>query len=69
MNIQAIIKFMLYTIAGVALLTRINVVIGGAAAIPRVTTEVEDSVDNKLRFFAIFWLAYGGFSFWGSPKY
>jgi hypothetical protein len=64
MNIQAIIKFMLYTIAGVALLTGLNVVIGGAAAIPGATTAIEASVDNELRFFAVFWLAYGSFSFW-----
>ena len=64
MNIQAIIKFMLYTIAGVALLTGLNVVIDGAAAIPGATTAIEASVDNELRFFAVFWLAYGSFSFW-----
>lgn len=64
MNIQSTIKYMLYAIAIVALLTGLNVVIGGATAIPGVTTAVEASVDNELRFFAVFWLAYGGFCLW-----
>ncbi len=64
MDTQSVIKYMLYAIAIVALLTGLNVVIGGATAIPGVTTAVEASVDNELRFFAVFWLAYGGFCLW-----
>jgi hypothetical protein len=50
--------------ASVALLTGLYVIIGGAAAIPGATIAVETSVDNELRFFAVFWLAYGGFCLW-----
>jgi hypothetical protein len=61
---QSIIKYILYAIASVALFTGLNVLIGGAPAIPGATAAVEASVDNELRFFSVFWLAYGAFCFW-----
>ncbi len=44
--------------------TGLNVLIGGAPAIPGAVPGTEATVDNELRFFSVFWLAYGGFCFW-----
>ena len=48
----------------VALATGLNVLIGGASAIPGASGGAEAIIDNELRFFSIFWGAYGGFCFW-----
>lgn len=58
------LKLILYGIALVAVATGLNVLVGGAPAIPGATTGVEASVDNELRFFAVFWMAYGAFCVW-----
>ena len=61
---ESTLKVILYAIALVALVTGANVMIGGAAAVPGALGGVEATVDNELRFFSVFWLAYGGFCFW-----
>ena len=61
---ESILKYTLFVIAVVALFTAVNVLIGGATAIPGVTGSVEAAVDNELRFFSVFWLAFGGLCFW-----
>ncbi len=61
---KLVITSILYLISLVAVMTGLNVIIFGAAAIPGSAGAVEATVDNELRFFAVFWLAYGGFSFW-----
>lgn len=61
---EATLKVILYAVSIVALVTGTNVLIGGAAAIPGAAGGVEATVDNELRFFSIFWMAYGGFCFW-----
>jgi hypothetical protein len=43
------------------LLTGLNVLIGGAPAIPGATAAVEACVDNELQFFSVLWLAYSAF--------
>jgi hypothetical protein len=48
----------------VALLSGINVLIGGASKIPGASEAVEATIDNELRFFSVFWSAYGIFCFW-----
>ncbi|WP_250657530.1 DUF4345 domain-containing protein [Alkalimarinus coralli] len=61
---ESTLKYMLYAISLVALGTGLNVMIGGASAIPGASGEVEATVDNELRFFAVFWIAYGAFGAW-----
>ncbi len=61
---ESTLKYVLYAISLVALVTGLNVLIGGAAAIPGALGGVEATVDNELRFFSIFWIAYGAFCFW-----
>lgn len=61
---ESVLRYILYAIALVAVVTGLNVLIGGAAAIPGATAGVEATVDNELRFFSMFWLAYGAFCFW-----
>jgi len=61
---ESTLKYILYAIALVALGTGLNVLIGGASAIPGATGGVEPTVDNELRFFSMFWVAYGAFCFW-----
>ncbi|MBL4796793.1 MAG: DUF4345 domain-containing protein [Oleispira sp.] len=61
---ESILKCILYAISLVALVTGLNVLIGGAAAIPGSSGAVEATVDNELRFFSAFWIAYGAFCFW-----
>lgn len=58
------LKFILYAIALVAAITGLNVLFGGASAISGATGGAEATVDNELRFFSVFWIAYGVFSFW-----
>ena len=62
-KIESTLKVILYLIFAVSLLTGMNVLIGGALSLPEVS-DVEATVDNELRFFSVFWLAYGGFCFW-----
>jgi hypothetical protein len=61
---ESILKYILYAISLVALVSGLNVLIGGAAAIPGSSGAVEATVDNELRFFSVFWIAYGAFCFW-----
>ena len=61
---EATLKYVLYAMSLVAILTGVNVLVGGAEAIPGASGAVEATVDNELRFFSVFWLAYGGFCFW-----
>jgi hypothetical protein len=61
---ESTLKYLLYAMAIVALVTGLNVVIGGAAFVPGASGPVEATVDNELRFFAMFWIAYGGFCGW-----
>jgi uncharacterized protein DUF4345 len=61
---ESILKYLLYAIAVVALVTGANVLIGGAAAVPGSLGSVEATVDNELRFFSVYWVAYGAFCFW-----
>lgn len=61
---ESILKYLLYAISAVALITGINVLIGGAAAVPGSLGPVEATVDNELRFFSVYWVAFGVFCFW-----
>jgi hypothetical protein len=61
---ESILKYILYAISLVALVSGLNILIGGAAAIPGSSGAVEATVDNELRFFSVFWIAYGAFCFW-----
>jgi hypothetical protein len=61
---ESALKYILYIIGVVAAITGLNVLLGGASAIPGSTGGVEATVDNELRFFSVFWLAYGAFCFW-----
>jgi hypothetical protein len=61
---ESALKYILYAIALVVAITGFNVLFGGASAIPGSTGGAEATVDNELRFFSVFWLAYGVFSFW-----
>lgn len=61
---EAVLKYILYAIALVVAITGLNVLFGGASAIPGSAGGVEATVDNELRFFCVFWLAYGGFCVW-----
>lgn len=61
---ESTLKYILYAIALVVAITGLNVLLGGASAIPGAVGGTEATVDNELRFFSVFWLAYGGFCFW-----
>ncbi|NRB41792.1 MAG: DUF4345 domain-containing protein [Pseudomonadales bacterium] len=61
---ESTLKYILYTIFVVSLITGLNILIGGALAVPGATIAVQAQIDNELRFFSMFWLAYGGFCFW-----
>jgi hypothetical protein len=61
---ESTLKCILYLMALVVAITGLNVLIGGASAIPGSTGGVEATVDNELRFFSVFWLGYGVFCFW-----
>ena len=61
---ESTLKYILYAMALVAAITGLNVLFGGASAIPGSSGGVEATVDNELRFFSVFWLAYGGFCYW-----
>jgi hypothetical protein len=61
---ESTLKYILYTIFIVSLVTGLNILIGGALAVPGASIAVQPQIDNELRFFAMFWVAYGGFCFW-----
>ena len=61
---ESTLKYILYALALVVAITGLNVLFGGASAIPGSTGGAEATVDNELRFFSVFWLAYGAFCFW-----
>jgi hypothetical protein len=62
---ESTLKYILYAIALVVAITGFNVLLGGASAIPGSSgVSAEATVDSELRFFSVFWLAYGGFCFW-----
>ncbi|MBA2648583.1 MAG: DUF4345 domain-containing protein [Legionella sp.] len=63
---ERILKYLLNSIFVISLLTGMNVLINGTAAIPGLTTPIGPMVDNELRCVAIFWLAFGVFCFWVS---
>ncbi|TAK74269.1 MAG: DUF4345 domain-containing protein [Gammaproteobacteria bacterium] len=58
------LKYLLYLIFVISLLTGMNGLIGGAAAIPGATPDVVPAIDNELRCISVFWLTFGGFCFW-----
>ena len=62
-KIELAIKVILYLIFAVSLITGANVLFGGGQSLPGVV-HVEATVDNELRFFSVFWLAYGVFCCW-----
>mgnify|MGYP000079568449 CR=1 FL=1 len=61
---ESTLKYILYLMAVVVAITGLNVLFGGASAIPGSMGGTEATVDNELRFFSVFWLAYGAFCFW-----
>jgi hypothetical protein len=61
---ESTLKYILYAIALAVAITGFNVLFGGASAITGSTGVAETTVDNELRFFSVFWLAYGAFCFW-----
>ncbi len=61
---ESTLKYILYAMSLVAVITGVNVLIGGATAIPGASGGVEATIDNELRFFSVFWVAYGGFCYW-----
>lgn len=61
---ESALKYILFVMALVTAITGLNVLFGGASAIPGAAGGAEATIDNELRFFAVFWLAYGGFCFW-----
>lgn len=63
-RMESALKYLLYAISAVALITGINVLVGGAAAVPGSMGPVEATVDNELRFFSVYWVAFGVFCFW-----
>ena len=58
------LKYILFTIFVVSLVTGLNILIGGTLAVPGATIEAQAHIDNELRFFSMFWVAYGGLCFW-----
>jgi hypothetical protein len=60
---ESTLKYILYAIALAVAITGFNVLFGGASAITGSTGVAETTVDNELRFFSVFWLAYGAFFF------
>jgi len=63
-RMESTLKYLLYAISAVALITGANVLIGGADAVPGSSGPVEATVDNELRFFSVYWVAFGVFCFW-----
>ena len=61
-----ILRWILLAIALVAFITGLNVILGGSASVPGATDGASAVHDNEMRFFAVFWVGYGVFSFWVS---
>ncbi len=61
---ESTLKYILYTIFLVSLITGLNILIGGSLSVPGATIGAQAQIDNELRFFSMFWVAYGGFCFW-----
>ena len=61
---ESTLKYLLYAISVVAIVSGVNVLIGGAASVPGSLGPVEATVDNELRFFSVYWIAFGVFCFW-----
>ncbi len=58
-RLDLFLRIILYAIFVVALLSGVNILLGGVSSVPGATNSVDISVDNELRFFSVFWLAYG----------
>jgi len=58
---EKLTKIILYVMFAVALITGLNAFIGGVAAIPGYQGSVDATVDNEIRFFAVFWIGFGIF--------
>ena len=63
---ESVFKYLLFGIAAVAIVTGLNVLLGGTSAVPGSLGSVDIAVDNELRFFSVFWLAYGFFCIWAA---
>ena len=61
---ESTLKYLLYIIFLVSLVTGVNVLFGGAGAIPGSLGSVDATVDNELRFFSVFWISFGAFCCW-----
>jgi len=59
------VKAILYLIFGIAMATGMYVISCGIYIIPTLTV-VNPSIDNEFRFFSVFWMSYGIFTFWVS---
>jgi hypothetical protein len=57
---------MLIVIGLVALITGVNVILGGSASVPGASSAASAVHDNEMRFFAVYWVGFGIFSFWVS---
>ena len=65
MNIDSvsIIRFLLIGICLVAVATGLNVIFQGISGIPELGLVSQASIDNELRFMAVFWVAFGIYCF------
>lgn len=61
---ESTLKYILFAISAVALVTGVSVLVGGASAVPGSSGAVEATVDNELRFFSVYWVAFGVLCFW-----
>ncbi|MEQ3694021.1 MAG: DUF4345 domain-containing protein [Thalassolituus sp.] len=61
-----ILRWMLIVIGLVALITGVNVILGGSASVPGASSAASAVHDNEMRFFAVYWVGFGIFSFWVS---
>lgn len=62
-NSESIIKYLLIGICLVATATGLNIILQGVAGIPMQGLMTQASVDNELRFMAVFWVAFGLYCF------
>jgi len=68
-NADRYTKIILYLLFAVALVTGLNAVVGGVAAIPGYQGPVDATVDNEIRFFAIFWIGFGILCFFTAKSF
>lgn len=61
---KTLLKSLLYSTALVTLATGLNVLLGGALAVPGASGPVDASIDNEIRFFSVYWVGFGVLSFW-----